>query len=59
MFDLSMDLTGNGGFGASPAWSSVWCSPAGGVSFAEKSMGPEQCRNESKSNHPTSGAGAG
>ena len=31
-----MDFHGNGGFGASPARSSVWCSPAGGFFFSEK-----------------------
>ena len=27
-FDFSLDFVGNGGFGASPVRSSVWCSPA-------------------------------
>ena len=31
-----MDFVGNGGFGASPARSSVWCSPAGGFFLFEK-----------------------
>ena len=32
----SMDFVGNWGFGASPARSSVWCSPAGASCFSEK-----------------------
>ena len=40
---MFIDFNENVGFGASPARSSVWCSPAGGLFFQKKHPFEKKC----------------